>query len=86
MNAIVENMPFILLCLAMIAVVILAYIIPTILGNDPIYETLLMRLLKKNKGIDFDKTKSVLEEYVVPMALYRQHKQYHTSFLSFLVN
>ena len=31
------------------------------------YETLLMRLLKKNKGIDFDKTKSVLEEYVVPM-------------------
>ena len=52
---------------AMIVVVILAYIIPTILGNDPIYETLLMRLLKKNKGIDFDKTKSVLEEYVVPM-------------------
>ncbi len=52
---------------AMIIVVVLAYIIPTILGNDPIYETLLMRLLKKNKGIDFDKTKSVLEEYVVPM-------------------
>jgi H+/Cl- antiporter ClcA len=52
---------------AMMAVTILAYIIPTILGNDPIYETLLMRLLKKNKGIDFDKTKSVLEEYVVPI-------------------
>ena len=52
---------------AMIVVTILAYIIPTILGNEPIYETLLMRLLKKNKGIDFDKTKSVLEEYVVPM-------------------
>ena len=51
----------------MILVVILAYIIPTILGNDPIYETLLKRLLKKNKGIDFDKTKSVLEEYVVPI-------------------
>lgn len=52
---------------AMIIVVTLAYIIPTILGNEPIYETLLMRLLKKNKGLDFDKTKSVLEEYVVPI-------------------
>ncbi|MBQ6813120.1 MAG: ClC family H(+)/Cl(-) exchange transporter [Methanobrevibacter sp.] len=52
---------------AMIAVVVLAYIIPTILGNEPIYETLLLRLLKKDRGIDFDKTKSVLEEYVVPM-------------------
>ncbi len=52
---------------AMIVVVVLAYIIPTILGNEPIYGTLLLRLLKKNKGIDFDKSKSVLEEYVVPI-------------------
>lgn len=52
---------------AIIIVTVIAYIIPTILGNTPIYETLLKRLLKTKEEMEFDKTKSVLEEYVVPI-------------------
>jgi len=52
---------------AMIIVTVIAYMIPTILGNAPIYDTLLKRLLENKEPTKFDQTKSVLEEYVVPI-------------------
>ncbi|MDO5820610.1 MAG: ClC family H(+)/Cl(-) exchange transporter [Methanobrevibacter sp.] len=52
---------------AMIIVTVIAYMIPTILGDEPIYDSLLKRLLEKENKIEFDETKSILEEYVVPI-------------------
>lgn len=53
---------------AMIIVSLIAYVVPTILGNEPIYESLYDRLLL-NKNREFVKkpSKHVLSEYVVPL-------------------
>ena len=53
---------------AMIIVSLIAYVVPTILGNEPIYESLYDRLLL-NKNREFVKKPSrhVLSEYVVPL-------------------
>ncbi|MDO5823260.1 ClC family H(+)/Cl(-) exchange transporter [Methanobrevibacter sp.] len=54
--------------IAMIIVSLLAYIVPTILGNEPIYESLYDRLLlKKNKDFIKKPSKHILSEYVVPL-------------------
>ena len=52
----------------MIIVSLIAYVVPTILGNEPIYESLYDRLLL-NKNREFVKkpSKHVLSEYVVPL-------------------
>ena len=53
---------------AMIVVSIIAYMIPTLLGNDPIYESLYDRLLfTKNREYVKKPSKHVLSEYVVPL-------------------
>ncbi|WP_458455483.1 ClC family H(+)/Cl(-) exchange transporter [Methanobrevibacter sp.] len=53
---------------AMIIVSLIAYMIPTLLGNEPIYESLYDRLLL-NKNREFVKkpSKHVLSEYLVPL-------------------
>ena len=53
---------------AMIIVSLLAYVVPTLLGNEPIYESLYDRLLL-TKNTEFVKkpSKHVLSEYVVPL-------------------
>ncbi|WP_458404428.1 ClC family H(+)/Cl(-) exchange transporter [Methanobrevibacter sp.] len=53
---------------AMIIVSLIAYVIPTLLGNEPIYESLYDRLLL-NKNREFVKkpSKHILSEYVVPL-------------------
>ena len=53
---------------AMIIVSLIAYVVPTLLGNEPIYESLYDRLLL-NKNREFVKkpSKHVLSEYVVPL-------------------
>ncbi|WP_407375857.1 ClC family H(+)/Cl(-) exchange transporter [Methanobrevibacter sp.] len=53
---------------AMIIVSLIAYVVPTLLGNNPIYESLYDRLLL-NKNQEFVKkpSKHVLSEYVVPL-------------------
>ncbi len=53
---------------AMIIVSLIAYVVPTLLGNDPIYESLYDRLLlKKNREFVKKPSKHVLSEYVVPL-------------------
>lgn len=53
---------------AMIIVSLIAYVIPTLLGNDPIYESLYDRLLlKKNHEHVSEASKHVLSEYIVPL-------------------
>ncbi len=53
---------------AMIIVSLIAYVVPTLLGNEPIYESLYDRLLV-NKNSEFVKkpSKHVLSEYLVPL-------------------
>ena len=53
---------------AMIIVSLIAYAIPTLLGNEPIYESLYDRLLlNKNREYVKKPSKHVLSEYVVPL-------------------
>ena len=53
---------------AMVIVSLIAYVIPTILGNEPIYESLYDRLLlSKNREYVKKPSKHVLSEYVVPL-------------------
>lgn len=53
---------------AMIIVSLIAYVIPTLLGNEPIYESLYDRLLlKKNQEYVKKPSKHVLSEYIVPL-------------------
>ncbi|WP_296852040.1 ClC family H(+)/Cl(-) exchange transporter [uncultured Methanobrevibacter sp.] len=53
---------------AMIIVSLMAYMVPTLLGNEPIYESLYDRLLlKKNREYVSKPSKHVLSEYVVPL-------------------
>lgn len=53
---------------AMVIVSLIAYVVPTLLGNEPIYESLYDRLLS-NKNREYVKkpSKHVLSEYVVPL-------------------
>lgn len=53
---------------AMIIVSLIAYVVPTLLGNEPIYESLYGRLLlNKNREFVRKPSKHVLSEYVVPL-------------------
>ena len=53
---------------AMIIVSLIAYVIPTLLGNEPIYESLYDRLLiNKNREFVKKPSKHVLSEYLVPL-------------------
>ena len=53
---------------AMIIVSLIAYAVPTLLGNEPIYESLYDRLLlTKNREYVKKPSKHVLSEYVVPL-------------------
>ena len=53
---------------AMIIVSLIAYGVPTLLGNEPIYESLYDRLLlKKNREFVKKPSKHVLSEYLVPL-------------------
>ena len=53
---------------AMVIVSLIAYVIPTLLGNEPIYESLYDRLLlKKNREYVKKPSNHVLSEYVVPL-------------------
>ena len=53
---------------AMLVVCLIAYIVPTLLGNEPIYESLLERLLNKRQHeYTPEPSKHVLSEYVVPL-------------------
>ena len=53
---------------AMIIVSLIAYVVPTLLGNEPIYESLYDRLLlTKNREFVRKPSKHVLSEYVVPL-------------------
>ncbi|MEE3489429.1 ClC family H(+)/Cl(-) exchange transporter [uncultured Methanobrevibacter sp.] len=53
---------------AMVIVSLIAYVIPTLLGNEPIYESLYDRLLlKKNREYVKKPSKHVLSEYIVPL-------------------
>lgn len=53
---------------AMIIVSVIAYVVPTLLGNEPIYESLYDRLLlSKNRQFVKKPSKHVLSEYVVPL-------------------
>lgn len=53
---------------AMIIVSLIAYVVPTLLGNEPIYESLYDRLLlKKNREFVKEPSKHVLSEYLVPL-------------------
>ena len=53
---------------AMIIVSLIAYVVPTLLGNEPIYESLYDRLLlTKNREFVRKPSKHVLSEYIVPL-------------------
>ena len=53
---------------AMVIVSLIAYMIPTLLGNEPIYESLYDRLLlAKNTEFVKKPSKHVLSEYIVPL-------------------
>jgi H+/Cl- antiporter ClcA len=53
---------------AMIIVSLIAYVVPTLLGNEPIYESLYDRLLlNKNREFVKEPSKHVLSEYLVPL-------------------
>ena len=54
--------------IAMIIVSLIAYVVPTLLGNEPIYESLYDRLLlAKNREFVKEPSKHVLSEYLVPL-------------------
>ena len=54
--------------IAMIIVSLIAYVVPTLLGNEPIYESLYDRLLlNKNREYIKKPSKHVLSEYIVPL-------------------
>ena len=53
---------------AMVIVSLIAYVVPTLLGNEPIYESLYDRLLlSKNKEYVKKPSEHVLSEYIVPL-------------------
>ena len=53
---------------AMIIVSLIAYVVPTLLGNEPIYESLYDRLLlNKNREYVKKPSKHVMSEYLVPL-------------------
>ncbi|WP_407414550.1 chloride channel protein [Methanobrevibacter sp.] len=53
---------------AMLVVCLIAYIVPTLLGNEPIYEALLDRLLdKRQEKFTPEPSRHVLSEYMVPL-------------------
>ncbi|MBR1610729.1 MAG: ClC family H(+)/Cl(-) exchange transporter, partial [Methanobrevibacter sp.] len=53
---------------AMVIVSLIAYVVPTLLGNPPIYESLYDRLLmSKNREFIKKPSKHVLSEYIVPL-------------------
>lgn len=53
---------------AMVIVSLIAYVVPTLLGNEPIYESLYDRLLlNKNREFVKEPSKHVLSEYLVPL-------------------
>ena len=53
---------------AMIIVSLISYVVPTLLGNEPIYESLYDRLLlKKNREYVKEPSKHVMSEYLVPL-------------------
>lgn len=53
---------------AALIVCIIAYIIPTLLNNEPIYDSLLSRILKKNDiHRETSEGRHILKEYVVPL-------------------
>ena len=53
---------------AMVIVSLIAYVVPTLLGNEPIYESLYDRLLlAKNREFVKEPSKHVLSEYLVPL-------------------
>ena len=53
---------------AMLIVCLMAYIVPTLLGNEPIYEALLDRLLeKRQEKFTPEPSRHVLSEYMVPL-------------------
>lgn len=53
---------------AMVIVSLIAYVVPTLLGNEPIYESLYDRLLlNKNREYVKKPSKHVLSEYLVPL-------------------
>lgn len=53
---------------AMVIVSLIAYVVPTLLGNEPIYESLYDRLLlSKNREFVKKPSKHVLSEYIVPL-------------------
>lgn len=53
---------------AMLLVCLIAYIVPTLLGNEPIYEALLERLLnKRQEKFTPEPSRHVLSEYMVPL-------------------
>ena len=53
---------------AMIIVSLIAYVVPTLLGNEPIYESLYDRLLlNKNREYVKKPSKHVMSEYLVPI-------------------
>jgi len=60
---------------AMIIVSLIAYVVPTLLGNEPIYESLYDRLLlSKNRQFVKKPSKHVLSEYLVPtLTIYHLH-------------
>lgn len=49
----------------LVIVTLLAYTIPTLLGNDGIYDSILNKLIANNNP-NYDKSKSKLEEYIIP--------------------
>lgn len=53
---------------ATLIVCIIAYIIPTLLNNEPIYKSLFSRILKSNKiSQETSKGRHILKDYVVPL-------------------
>lgn len=53
---------------AMLIVCLMAYIVPTLLGNEPIYEALLDRLLdRRQEKFTPEPSRHVLSEYMVPL-------------------
>ncbi len=53
---------------AMVIVSLIAYVVPTLLGNEPVYESLYDRLLlTKNREYVKKPSKHVLSEYLVPL-------------------
>lgn len=61
---------------ALAIVSIIAYIVPTILNNDPIYTSLLNNILKKRSGNKYeDSTKPILANYTIPLSCSCENKR-----------